>query len=84
MFPNGLIMQWGHTPISRTQGTSVTFPIPFPHKCLSATASVYAKDSYVDWGSWQDMSVLAHVYEFSRTSLMIAFSDSDEGTYNES
>ena len=76
-FSNGLIMQWGHTPLSYTQGTTVTFPIPFPHKCLSATASIYAADSSAHNGSAQDMSVLAHVYDYSRTNLYITYVDSD-------
>jgi len=33
-FPNGLIMQWGFIPIANSRTTSVTYPIPFPHKTL--------------------------------------------------
>ena len=42
-FPNGLIFQWGHIYkhdwSEGYSGSPVTFPIPFPNKCLSVTVT---------------------------------------------
>lgn len=47
-FPNGMIMQWGKIKdvyvydLNGKKGPIGTFPIPFAHKCLNVTLSLYA------------------------------------------
>lgn len=42
-FPGGLIMQWGTVDVRN--GTTVTFPLPFPTACLSAQVSCTTSSS---------------------------------------
>ena len=41
IMPNGFILQWGQVTATSTTET-VTFPIPFPHRCLNITCTDYA------------------------------------------
>lgn len=49
---NGLILQWGHAQLSTggfTESANVTFPTPFPNKCLSF-ATTYDNPPQNGWG----------------------------------
>ncbi|MBP2633322.1 MAG: Tail Collar domain protein [Firmicutes bacterium] len=49
---NGLILQWGHAQLSKGENignASVTFPTPFPNKCLSFTTT-YDNPPQDSWG----------------------------------
>ena len=44
-FPNGLIMQWGITPvIEKNKTATITFPITFPNRPLNVSLTRYTRD----------------------------------------
>ena len=46
MLPNGMIMQWGETPVFGTSGYTVLFPISFPNSTLTISVTPYTKNAF--------------------------------------
>lgn len=44
--PNGLIMQWGETPVFGRSGYTVLFPISFPNSTLTISVTSYTKNAF--------------------------------------
>ena len=44
--PNGLILQWGQTPVFGTSGYTVLFPISFPNSTLTISVTPYTKNAF--------------------------------------
>lgn len=56
-FPNGFIVQWG----AITEG-GVTFPIAFPHACLSVAATAQDSGNYATWLSGNPSTTGCTIY----------------------
>ena len=54
MFPNGLIIQWGVTPILREDlpSNSIAFPYIFPNKCMNVLLTIRNDNGDIFSNNW--------------------------------
>ena len=78
IFPNGLILQWGRTPVTKDALSPKSFfPIPFPNKCLSLTGMIYAPgEADLDHSRGDD-----NIYAIDNTSFVFAHGHDLSGVF---